>query len=165
MNWADWAILTILLISCLISLKRGFVKEALSMLNWLIACFVAVSFREPFSHLLVEYIASPSIREIAAFAILFVTTLIAGAIVNFLLGELVRVTGLSGTDRFLGVLFGFVRGFIMVMVALMFVPSILPVKEDLWWQQSVLIPHLLKFEGWIRLLWDEASRLFSTLFG
>lgn len=164
MNWADWLILAILLISCLISLKRGFVKEALSMLNWVVAFFVAVTFREPLSALLAEQISTPSVREIVAFTMLFAATLIVGAMLNFLLAEVVRMTGLSGTDRFFGVVFGFVRGFILVMVILIFVPSLVNVQEDLWWRESMLIPHLLKFEGWVRLLWSEVTRLLTSFF-
>lgn len=164
MNWADWVILAILAISSLISLKRGFVKEALSMANWVIAFVVAMTFRDPLSALLVDQISTPSVRDMAAFAILFALTLIVGAMVNYLLGELIRMTGLSGTDRFFGVMFGFIRGFIVVMALLMFVPAIVPVQQDAWWQNSVLIPHLLKFEGWCRLGMNEVSKLISSLF-
>lgn len=164
MNWADWVILAILLISSLISLKRGFVKEALSMLNWIVAFFVAVTFREQLSLLLVEHVTTPSIRDLVAFAILFALTLIVGAMVNYLLGELIRMTGLSGTDRFFGVMFGFVRGFIVVMALLMFLPSLLPIEEDSWWQQSALIPQLLQFEGWCKMLMSEVSRVVSGIF-
>lgn len=125
---------------------------------------MAVSFREPMSQLLVEHINTPSIRELAAFVILFAATLVVGAMVNFLIGELVRITGLSGTDRFFGIVFGFVRGFILIMVVLMYLPSLLPVENDLWWQQSILIPKLLKFEGWVRLLWSEVSGVFTSFF-
>ena len=164
MNWADWVILTILLISSLISLKRGFVKEALSMVNWVLAFVVAVTFRDQLSLILVEYISTPSIRDLSALAILFALTLIVGAMVNYLIGELVRMTGLSGTDRFFGVIFGFIRGFIVVMFLLIFLPSLISIEEDSWWQESLLIPTLLKFEDWCLLILAEASRVVSGFF-
>ena len=164
MNWADWVILAILTISSLISLKRGFVKEALSMANWVIAFVVAMTFRDSLSALLVDQISTPSVRDMTAFAILFALTLIVGAMVNYLLGELIRMTGLSGTDRFFGILFGFIRGFVVVMAILIFVPSIIPIEQDSWWQSSALIPHLLKFEGWFQLAMREVSTLVSGFF-
>lgn len=150
MNWADWTILAILIVSCLISLKRGFVKEALSMANWVLAFIVAMSFGGKLATLLESQIATPSIREMAAFGILFAATLIVGAMVNHLVGELVRMTGLSGTDRLFGMVFGLIRGFVVVMALLLLLPAVIPVDQDAWWQESLLIPQFLKFEGWAR---------------
>ncbi len=157
MNWADWAIIAIIAISSLISIKRGFIKEALSLIVWVVAFFVALTFKTPFSLLLVDHIHTPSVRDLVAYGVLFAATLIVGALVNFLLGELVRMTGLSGTDRLFGMIFGCLRGFLIVMAALVFVPSILPVDQDPWWQESVLIPQLLEFEGRFKLLYGQIS--------
>ncbi len=101
-TWADWAIVAIVAISALISLSRGFVKEALSLVTWIIAGAVAWMFGGSLSEYLAGYIQTPSARVITGCAIMFVATLIVGAMINYLIGELVRVTGLSGTDRFLG---------------------------------------------------------------
>lgn len=164
MNWADWAILGILIISSLISLKRGFVKEALSMANWILAFFVAMTFRDALSGLLETQIATPSLRDMVAFAVLFAATLIVGAMVNYLIGEVVRMTGLSGTDRLFGMIFGFVRGFIVVMAILLLVPGLVAIDQDLWWRESLLIPHLLEFEDWCRVAAKEFVRLVTGLF-
>lgn len=164
MNWADWAILAILVVSSLISLKRGFVKEALSMANWVLAFFVAMTFRDPLAALLEAQIVTPSLREMVAFAILFAATLIVGAMVNYLIGELVRMTGLSGTDRLFGMIFGFIRGFIVVMAVLLLVPPLVAIDQDSWWQESLLIPHLLEFEDWCRLAANELISFISKLF-
>ncbi|WP_448672039.1 CvpA family protein, partial [Escherichia coli] len=87
-----------------------------------------------------EYIQTPSARIIAACALLFIATLLLGALVNYLIGELIRVTGLSGTDRFLGMVFGGARG-VLLVVLLVGLLSLAPVQQDPWWQQSVLMPH------------------------
>ena len=115
MNWADWTIVVILVLSSLISIKRGFVKEALSLATWILAVIIALFFSERLAVLLTDSITTPSVREVVAFAILFIATLLVGAMVNYLIGELVRITGLSGTDRTLGMVFGLARGFIIVM--------------------------------------------------
>nr|WP_221189798.1 CvpA family protein [Azomonas macrocytogenes] len=131
----------------MISLKRGFVKEALSLVTWIVAAIVAWMFGGSLSHYLVGYIGTPSIQVIAACALLFIATLLVGALVNFLLGELIRVTGLSGTDRFLGMAFGVARGCLLVVI-LVGLLSLGPVQQDVWWQESTLIPHFLRIADW-----------------
>ncbi|HJE30214.1 CvpA family protein [Stutzerimonas nitrititolerans] len=150
-TWVDWAIVAVIVISSLISLKRGFVKEALSLLTWIIAGVVAWMFGGALSHHLAEFISTPSAQVIAACAILFVATLLVGALVNFLIGELVRVTGLSGTDRFLGMVFGAARGGLLIVV-LVGLLSLAPVQEDLWWRESALVPHFLLVADWSKNL-------------
>ncbi|MFJ4144817.1 CvpA family protein [Pseudomonas sp. NPDC089734] len=147
----DWAILGIVAISALISIKRGFVKEALSLLTWIIAGVVAWMFGAGLSQYLVNYIETPSARVIASCIILFVATLLVGAMVNFLIGELIRVTGLSGTDRFLGMVFGAARGGLLVVVAVGLL-SLGPVQQDQWWQQSRLLPQFLMVADWSKNL-------------
>lgn len=164
MNWADWAIFAILAVSSLISLKRGFVKEALSMANWVLAFVIAMTFRDALSVLLEPQIATPSLRDMVAFGLLFAATLIIGAMVNYLIGELVRMTGLSGTDRLFGMIFGFIRGFIIVMAALLLLPSLVSIDQDTWWKESLVIPHLLEFEDWCRLAAKEFISFATTLF-
>ena len=167
MNWADWTIVGILAISGLISIKRGFVKEALSLIIWITAGVVAIVFRDRFGALLVNLIDTPSLRPVVAGAALFVGTLLVGALVNFVLGELIKITGLSGTDRLLGMIFGLARGAIVVMVLVLFVPKVIPVDQDIWWQQSQLIPEFLSFEDWSRQtasdLQQRAVRVFNNL--
>lgn len=164
MNWADWGILGILLVSSLISVKRGFVKEALSLATWVIAFVIAMLFGDQLAVLLTDLIPTPSIREMTAFVMLFAATLIVGAMVNYLIGELVRMTGLSGTDRLFGMIFGLARGLIVVMAALILLPSLVPLEQDQWWHESALIPHFLAFEHWARALAAETTRFFLQWF-
>ena len=79
----DVTICIIIAISGIISLIRGFIKEAMSLVIWLAAFFVAMSFKEVFAELLVGLIELASMRQLAAWGILFVATLLLGAMVNF----------------------------------------------------------------------------------
>ncbi len=112
MNGADLAILAIGLVSMLVSLFRGFVREAFSLLVWIAAGYLALRFG-PLA-LEMAWIEMPSVRLIVAFVGVFLTVLVVGALCNYLLGKLVSSTGLSRTiacwERFL-VCFGVLLSF------------------------------------------------------
>lgn len=165
MNWADWAIIGIFFLSCFIGLIRGFVREALSLVIWVAAVLVAKVFGSQLEILLVDQIDSPSARIMTAYAVLFIATLLLGAMLSYLISALVRATGLSGTDRLLGMVFGAARAFIIVMALLIFLPGFIPLNEDKWWRQSQLIPHFLACEEWVRAAYDQLSEWLMTLFG
>ncbi len=140
MNWADWAIIVILGLSAFLSFWRGFVREALSLLGWLLAFWVAISFNDALATLLVSHITTPSVRLGTAFLILFVGTLIVVGIVNFLLVKLMHLTGLTSTDRMLGIVFGMLRG-VAIVIVIVFLASVTAIPEDPWWRESLLLPH------------------------
>jgi membrane protein required for colicin V production len=165
MNWADWAIIGIFSLSCFIGLIRGFVREALSLVIWIAAVLVARVFGGQLETLLVDHIETPSVRLMTAYAVLFISTLLLGAMVSYLIGALVRATGLSGTDRLLGMVFGAARAFIIVMAILILLPGFIPVNEDDWWKQAQLIPHFQSCEGWVVAAYGEVSQWVQSLFG
>ena len=146
-TWIDWLIAGVVIISALISLKRGFFKEILSLLTWLAAIFVAWSFGGALSERFIDYIATPSVRVMAACALLFVATLMVGALINRIIAELVQVTGLSGTDRILGMVFGGLRGCLLVTI-LVGLLTLAPLEQDQAWKQSVLLPHFMLLADW-----------------
>ncbi|EAR61766.1 CvpA family protein [Neptuniibacter caesariensis] len=158
MNWADWTILTIIAISSLFSLKRGFVREALSLVTWVSAFIVARLFSQSLSFLLEPYIETPSVRVVAAFAILFIATLIVGVLINKLIGALIEATGLSATDRILGIGFGAARGG-LIIVAIVALIGMSPAINDRWYQESQLIPHFAMMEAWTKDAAGEVGRL------
>lgn len=160
MNWADWAIIAILAFSAVISLVRGFVKEAMSLVIWLAAAVIASIFHDELASWMEELIATPSLRLLTAWVALFLAVLLVGGICNYLLGKLVEATGLTGTDRLMGLLFGVTRGVIIVMAVLIILTEVLPVRQDPWWQQSVMISFFMQFEDWAR---DTGAAVLNSL--
>lgn len=160
MNWADWVIVLILVISSVISLKRGFIKEALSLLVWAVAFVVATWFSPSLAPHLEAYAATPSAQQMAAFATLFIVSLLLGSAVSYLLSSLIKVAGLSNADRALGVIFGCGRGVLIVLAIVLYVPMILPIDQDPWWQESMLIPHFLSMEDGFLQITTAISNLF-----
>lgn len=153
MNLADGVILFIIAVSALISVRRGFMREAFSLVTWVAAFVVARLFGPGLEVMLEASIETPSIRMAVAFGSLFAATLIVGALINHLLGELVRVTGLSGTDRLFGMVFGAVRGMVVVIVLVALAGPMF--VEDAWWQQSMLVPQFAMMEDWSRQVAEE----------
>ena len=147
MVWIDYAILAVIGISTLISLVRGFVKEAVSLIVWVSAFFVASTFYVNLATFLTN-ISDQLLRNAAAIAILFITTLILGALVNYLIGQLVSKTGLSGTDRVLGLAFGALRGALIVSAILFFMDAFTPLAQSPWWLSSTLIPEFKLIIEW-----------------
>ena len=116
---ADFIILAIIFISVVISLMRGFVKEAFSLAGWLVALWVSMTFSSGMAELFGKSIKDPTLRLLAAFIVLFVLSLVVGAIVNFFASQLVQKTGMTGIDRTIGGVFGFLRGILLVTIIVM----------------------------------------------
>jgi membrane protein required for colicin V production len=149
MAWIDIAIIALVILSAVLSLFRGFVKEALALASWLVALWVAMIFYEDLAIVLSEWIAEPSIQNIAAFSILFIGILLIGALINYLASKLVVKTGLAMTDRMLGVIFGVARGIVIVAILVLFA-GLTPMPQDSWWQSSQLIGYFQDFALWMR---------------
>ena len=162
MSWLDWTIVGVVAVSTLVSLRRGFVKEALSLLAWVAAFVVSTRFSGRFSQLLVDTITNDTLRQVSAYMILFAATLILGSLVNKLMAQLVRATGLSGADRLLGTVFGFARGLVLILGAIYVLEALLEPEEREFMEESRLLPHLAMVEQWARETLAD-SRISSEL--
>lgn len=148
MIWIDYAIIGLISISLIIGLFRGLVREAFALVTWGLAAWIGFTFSVPFSSLLENSITIPSARVATAFVLLFILTLIVGAIINKLLSALLSKTGLSGTDRLAGLLFGVARGVLLVIILVM-LAGLTPMPESTWWQESQLLPHFQVLASWL----------------
>ena len=157
----DYIILGIIALSAVISLFRGFVKEAFSLFIWISAFWLSWMFFRDLAALLIQWISLPSARLGISFALIMIVVLIIGGIIGYLLSKLVEHTGLSGTDRLLGVCFGVARGVVIVAI-LILLAGLTPVPEDPWWKDSLLIGHFQEISVWLRdLLPEDIAQYFS----
>ncbi|GMQ87820.1 MAG: CvpA family protein [Gammaproteobacteria bacterium] len=160
MIWVDYILLLIVAVSALLSLWRGFMKEAISLVSWIAALWVGMLFFDDLARVMRDWIDTPTIRNVVAFGLLFIATLLVGGLVNYLAGQLVRRTGLTSTDRILGMIFGIARGVVIVAVLVM-LAGLTTVPQDPWWQESALLGYFQDIALWLRsfLPADVAERI------
>lgn len=163
MNWLDLVFLGIIAVSVAISLVRGFVREVVSVLVWIGAVWISIRYAQPLSGYLIGYLASPTLRLIIAFVALFVLTLVIGAVINYFAGVLVGRTGLTGTDRVLGVVFGGLRG-VLIVALLVLAAGVTAIPQERWWRDSLLAT---RFTPWVCTVgvgeWLDGLRLYAPV--
>jgi membrane protein required for colicin V production len=114
MNVVDLIIIAVLALSVLVGLWRGLISEVLALVTWIAAFWVAFTYGPAVSAHFDRSIENPIVRMLIGYGICFIAVLILGALVRFVLHQLVDSTGLGGTDRLLGMIFGFARGVLLV---------------------------------------------------
>jgi len=148
MNWTDYIIIAIIALSVLIGLWRGLISEVLALAIWIVAFWVAWTFGPSVAAHFDPMIKLPSVRIIVGYGLCFVVVLILGALLRFAISRLVDSTGLSGTDRLLGTVFGFARGVLLVAL-LVFLVGFTAFTRDPWWKESVLLPQFQRVATWL----------------
>src|SRR5579872_5678641 len=111
----DLIIVGLIALSVLIGVIRGFIKELISLITWIVAICLAVMFTEPLSKLM-TFTSHEMLQMLVAFLIIFVGTIFAGAVFNFIIGSFIRQTPFSIPDRILGSFFGFLRGLVFMTI-------------------------------------------------
>ncbi len=140
----DWVIAAIIVISMIVAVFRGFIKEALSLVSWILAIWLGITFCVEMGEFIHQYIRipTPKFREWAGFAAVFIGTLFIFAFISYLLYKFIVRGPIKGIDRVLGIGFGVVRG-IAISVALLMVARALGLENSQWWQSSKHIPKLV----------------------
>lgn len=155
----DLIILVLILLSIGIGVIRGFIKESISLVTWVIAICLAVIYAAQLAaHL--TFTKIELVRSISAFLIIFVSTVFVGALVNYFLGDFIRKTPFSMPDRILGSVFGLLRGVVFVTIMVL-VAGLTPLPEESWWQESKSISHFQVFAMWLKeQLPEENAKAF-----
>ena len=162
MIWIDWVLLGVLAVSTIIGLWRGLVREVMSILIWVVAIWAALKYSEVAAGYLSSWITMPSMQGLVGFAGVLLVTLAVGGLLVWLIGKLVDSTGLSGTDRTFGMLFGVARGVIIIAVAVL-VARFTVIPQDPWWQESTLLPHFERIaEEGVTLLPPDVQEMLQA---
>ena len=154
-NAFDWIVVVIVSVSMLLSLWRGFVREALSLAGWVAAFIVANLGAISFTEVIGDLIANRTGRYVVAWSVLFMVTLIACSIVAKLTSALIKASVLSALDRILGTGFGALRGALLVMALVFVVRALIPESERGAFENSRLMPHIDVLLSWTLRAFEE----------
>ena len=165
LNFADWFILVVLVASGLISFSRGFTKEFLSLFLWVAAFIAAISLEYLATPKIDEYIGNPEISKILSYVVVFIVFIFIGGILIKFISKIIKWSGASGFDRFLGVLFGLIRGLIVLFVIFLLLPSSLKTTDLI--NNSKITPLIQKYapqiEAYFRELVDNRNIVEEAL--
>ena len=157
LNIADWFIVIVLVASGVISFTRGFTKEFLSLFLWIAAFIAAISLEYLATPKINEFIGNEEVSKIISYITVFVVFIFLGGIVIKFISKLIKWSGASGFDRFLGVLFGLIRGLIVLFVIFLLLPSSLKTTDLI--SNSKITPIIQKYapeiEAYFRDLIDN----------
>lgn len=145
----DIAVLVVIALSALLGWWRGFMYELFSLLGWIAAYIVARTFSDQALPYVPEALGAESVRSAAAFAALFVATLIVCGILAWLLSKLAKFAGLGGIDGKFGAMFGMVRG-VLVVLALVWLGGLTHLPEQGWWKDAWSSKPLLQAALYLR---------------
>ena len=162
MATVDIVIIAIVVLSSLFGILRGLVKEALSLFFWVAAGVLAGMFDEVVAYQLTDLIAAAPVRQVAAFAIIFVGTVFLGGLITNLISKLTNAAGLEGTDRSLGALFGLIRGVIIVTLIVMLTAQFQFTQQA--YGKSLSVPYILQMAEYLSNLlgMDPGSLMPAT---
>jgi len=155
MNSTDYIVLAAIVLSAIVGAARGFLREAVAVLTWVIALFVAWHFADLLAPHLGGLLADAEVRPWAARVIIAVLVLLLGAAIGAALGHFVRLSMFSGMDRLLGLVFGLLRGLVLFGVFVI-LGQLLRLQGEHWWRHSLLIPYGESMANGLRTLVGEA---------
>lgn len=136
----DLGIIVLIVLSAVIGLVRGFVREALSLATWIAAASFAVLYFDQLAEHVPFAVQSKIARIGIAFAVIFLGVLVIGSIINYILSAAVSSVGLGGVDRVLGGAFGILRGGLIITLLVLLMVAMTPFPKSAWWKDSRLMP-------------------------
>jgi len=154
-QWIDWAILIAIALSALLSLWRGFVREAVSLAGWVVAFFAARFFHLILAPYFSDTIASEALRRALAWLIIFFAVLFICYVIAWAMSSMIEKIGLTAPDRALGMVFGFLRGIAVCALLVIMSKAFTRFPEESWWKQAQFITPLETVGDWFLDAWNE----------
>lgn len=156
MNFADYLMLAVLLISLVLGFFRGFLREAVSLIAWLGGLWLAWHFAYRVEPFLGGLVANPPVSTWVARGIVLLTVLILGWVLGGILSYFVHQSGVSlMLDRLLGMVFGLIRGAVLISIAII-LAQLVQLDRTQWWMRSRCMPVAVELSSWIKSFAETA---------
>jgi len=156
----DILIVVAIIISVIVGFVRGFIKEAISITALLLAIWAALYFGPAVGMAAASWLDSQELQMWFGRILVFAIILSVGGLLSWGLSKLVRLSILSGMDRFLGSVFGICRGILLIAVFII-LGQFSGFDNDDWWENSILIPHLELVAEWIKIMAPQGYELLT----
>lgn len=137
----DILIAAIILVSAALGLGRGLIRELLSVIIWIIAILVAVHYADWVAEYLREDVPDEPVRNMAAIGLVFVPTLVTLSLISALIARFFLSHHRDSHDQLFGMLFGAIRGVVIIAIAVVLGRSA-SLDHEQWWAESVFIPKM-----------------------
>ena len=140
MNWADYLLIALVVLSCVAGLARGLLREIIALITWVLAVWLAWSYAPLLEPHLGGALAAQDVRPWAARTVIFMLVVLLGTAIGVIVSHFVRLSLFTGVDRLFGALFGLLRGWVIVGLFVILCHA-LQLDNQPWWRGSLLIPY------------------------
>ncbi len=162
MTGADVLIVLVVVASTIVGLARGFIREAVALAFWIVGLWMAWTFGYLVEPFLGGYLAEPSVRPWVGRLAVLVAVLAVGYLVGLVLRYFTHGVGLGAIDRVIGMLFGILRGLVLVGV-IVICGELLHMNHEPWWHRAKLIPYGETLGDWLRAMVGEKGEPWAKL--
>lgn len=149
MAWLDIVIIAFFILSILIGVYRGFVKETLSVASWALAAFLAFQYGERASLYIKPYVKQEPLDLAIAYVGVFLVCLILFSVISYIISQLFEATGMTGVDRSIGSVFGALRAAVIIVI-LILVGRFMAMDNQQWWMESQFLPYFEPLVEWFK---------------
>jgi membrane protein required for colicin V production len=140
MNWVDYFLIALVVLSCVAGLVRGLLREVIALVTWVLAVWLAWEYAPLLEPHLGGALAGEAVRPWAARAVIFMVVVLLGTAVGVLVSHFVRLSLFTGVDRLFGGLFGLLRGWVIAGLFVILCHA-LRLDGQSWWRGSMLMPY------------------------
>lgn len=158
MTLFDFLVIAILAVSVGLAIWRGLVRELFSLASWLGAFWISKEFAAVVAGWLPDSVSNPGLRLVIGFISLMLASLLVFSLITLLIVHLVKVAGLTTSDRMLGAFFGGVRG-VVIVVILVLLGGMTSAPREPFWRNALLSRPLEVAALWVTPWFpDEVGR-------
>ena len=140
-NVLDLIFIVTIIISLIIGIFRGLVREILSLGSWVMAFVMTYLYGSLIAIYINDIFRNVTLSYFLAYIGVFLATLIFMSLISKGIGKIFSLSGLKGIDRVFGGLFGISRAFLIISGVLIFAPMT-KIAEKPWYQESIVIPYI-----------------------